>query len=78
MDAAAACKRIVQVHGEKNKDPCKCGGDGSGCAGCDGVPNSGKVKDACESVEEMVHLVRLRRVPNGTKKDAGIRCETEK
>ena len=24
-----------------------CGGDGSGCAGCDGVPNSGTVPDLC-------------------------------
>ena len=25
-----------------------CGGDGSTCAGCDGVPNSGTVVDACD------------------------------
>ena len=24
-----------------------CGGDNSTCAGCDGVPNSGKVNDSC-------------------------------
>ena len=50
-------------------DPCGvCGGDGSSCAGCDGVPNSGKVPDLCGDCDGDNLCVDCAGVPYGAKR----------
>jgi hypothetical protein len=52
-----------------NADPCGvCGGDGSSCAGCDGVPNSGKVPDLCGDCDGDNLCVDCAGVPYGAKR----------
>ena len=50
-DVNQQCKQISSEWGSGGLqcDACgKCGGDGKGCVGCDGVPDSGKQYDACK------------------------------